>query len=132
MLKQDAKQLTVYIAWLSAVCRRTCEPAGLRQQESAPGHEEEESRLQQGEVPQLRELGHVNKIESQGAKTKRRHIHRQPAALTSKHRKTSHTSFSGLNKTRRCLYTCSNSPRAAVLDSVVSFCHCLGTEMCMM
>lgn len=117
--------MTVYIAWLSAVCRRTCEPAGLRQQKGAPGHEKEERRLQQGEVPELRELGHVTKIESQGAKTKRRHIHSQHAALTSEHRNTSQASFSGSNATRRCLYTCSNSSRAAVLDSAVSFCHCL-------
>lgn len=37
----------------------TCEPAGLRQQEGAPGHEEEEGRLQQREAVQLGELGDV-------------------------------------------------------------------------
>lgn len=47
--------------------RCTCEPAGLGQQEGAPGHEEKQSRLKQGEVPELGELGHVMATESQGA-----------------------------------------------------------------
>ena len=47
-------------------CRSTCEAAGLGQQERAPGHEEKKSRLQQGEVSQFSELGHVIKTESQG------------------------------------------------------------------
>lgn len=38
---------------------RTSEAAGLSQQEGAPGHKEKQSRLQQWEVPQLGELGHV-------------------------------------------------------------------------
>lgn len=37
----------------------TCEAAGLSQQEGAPGHEEEESRLQQWKAVQLGELGDV-------------------------------------------------------------------------
>lgn len=37
----------------------TCEAAGLCQQERAPGHEEEEGRLQQREAVQLGELGDV-------------------------------------------------------------------------
>lgn len=48
----------------------TCEPAGFSQQERAPGHEEKQSCLQQGEVPQLGELGHVIKSKSQGVKQK--------------------------------------------------------------
>lgn len=51
-------------------CRCTCEPAGLSQQEGAPGHEEKQSCLQQREVPEFGELGHVTKTESQGAKQK--------------------------------------------------------------
>ena len=47
-------------------CSCTCEPAGLSQQEGAPGHEEKERCLQQREVSQLSELGHVIKTESQG------------------------------------------------------------------
>ena len=39
----------------------TGEAAGLSQQEGAPGHEEEEGRLQKGEVSQLGELGHVTR-----------------------------------------------------------------------
>ena len=39
--------------------KMTCEATGLRQQEGAPGHEEEEGRLQQLEIPQLGELGDV-------------------------------------------------------------------------
>lgn len=46
----------------------TCEPAGLSQKKGAPGHEEKQSRLQQGEVSQLGELGHVMKTEHQGSK----------------------------------------------------------------
>lgn len=41
------------------VLRLTCEPAGLGQQEGAPGHEEEERRFQQREAVQLCELGDV-------------------------------------------------------------------------
>lgn len=37
----------------------TCEAAGLGQQKGAPGHEEEESRLQEWEAVQLGELGDV-------------------------------------------------------------------------
>lgn len=37
----------------------TCETTGLSQQECAPRHEEEQSCLQQLEVPQFGELGHV-------------------------------------------------------------------------
>lgn len=37
----------------------TCEPAGLGQQKSAPGHEEEEGSLQQRKTVQLGELGDV-------------------------------------------------------------------------
>ena len=39
----------------------TSEAAGLGQQEGAPRHEEEEGRLQKGEVSQLGELGHVTR-----------------------------------------------------------------------
>lgn len=39
--------------------RLTCESAGLGQQEGAPGHEEEERRLQQREAVQFGELGDV-------------------------------------------------------------------------
>lgn len=46
----------------------TCEPAGLRQQEGAPGHEEEEGRLQQREAVQLGELGDV-RVELKNANT---------------------------------------------------------------
>lgn len=38
----------------------TCEAAGFSQQEGAPGHEEEERRLQQREAVQLGELGDVS------------------------------------------------------------------------
>lgn len=37
----------------------TCEATGLCKQECAPRHEKEQSRLQQLEIPQLSELGHV-------------------------------------------------------------------------
>lgn len=40
-------------------CKGTCESTGLSQKKGAPRHEEKESCLQQGEVPQLSELGHV-------------------------------------------------------------------------
>lgn len=63
---KEIPQIHTWMTW--HVCPAhgfTCEPAGLGQQEGAPGHEEEESRLQQGKVPQLSELGHVMK--SQGA-----------------------------------------------------------------
>jgi len=43
----------------------TCEATSLCQKEGAPGHEEEQSRLQQLKVLQLGELGHVTR-ESQG------------------------------------------------------------------
>lgn len=39
--------------------RATCEATGLCKQECAPRHEKEQSRLQQLEIPQLSELGHV-------------------------------------------------------------------------
>ena len=42
-----------------ALAQLTCEAAGLCQQERAPGHEEKEGRLQQGEAVQLGELGDV-------------------------------------------------------------------------
>lgn len=66
---------------MSLKCRCTCEPAGLSQQERAPGHQEKQSCLQQREVPQLGELGHVIKIKGQGAKQKLAHPqHLQPPA----------------------------------------------------
>lgn len=43
----------------SVLLELTCEAAGLGQQKRAPGHEEEEGRLQQGKIVQLGELGDV-------------------------------------------------------------------------
>lgn len=39
----------------------TCEAAGLGQQEGAPGHEEEQGRLQQREISQFGEFGQVSR-----------------------------------------------------------------------
>lgn len=49
------------LAVLVCVCV-TCEATGLSQQECAPRHEEEQSRLQQLEIPQLSELSHVQTV----------------------------------------------------------------------
>lgn len=38
----------------------TCKPTGFCQEEGAPGHQEEQRRLQQGEAVQLGKLGHVS------------------------------------------------------------------------
>lgn len=49
----------------------TCEAAGLGQQECAPGHEEEQSRLQQLEISQLSELCYVRSTVKEFNKTLR-------------------------------------------------------------
>lgn len=50
----------------------TCEAAGLGEEEGAPGHKEEEGRLQQREAVQLGELGDV-RFRSKSVNTGLRH-----------------------------------------------------------
>lgn len=79
----------------------TCEPAGLSQKKGAPGHEEKQSRLQQGEVSQLGELGHVMKTERQGSKQEVAHSKHVHATLEH--------FFSGSDMTPSCTRTLLNS-----------------------